>query len=179
MRLALSSGCEPFRQETLAKVEQGLSAVRIHQDLVEDHRDGTPSYYSVRRFVARLLRKMPLLFRRMRTEPSEKSRPTLQAKTSPCPRNGLRICVESELSPGPRRGRPFVRIFRKFAGATSPPAETEESRQLRASAVDSAGRCRKGAAGEGWSVWNPKSTQASRKSRHLRHATQDRYKAPS
>ncbi|MHB9047284.1 MAG: IS21 family transposase, partial [Pirellulales bacterium] len=68
-----SSGCEPFRQEILAKVEQGLSAVRIHQDLVEDHRDGAPSYYSVRRFVARLLRKTPLPFRRMETEPGEEA----------------------------------------------------------------------------------------------------------
>jgi transposase len=74
---ALGSGppseCEPFRQEILAKVEQGLSAVRIHQDLVEDHRDGAPSYYSVRRFVARLMRKTPLPFRRMETEPGEEA----------------------------------------------------------------------------------------------------------
>jgi transposase len=67
------SECEPFRDQILAKVEQGLSAVRIHQDLVEDHRDGAPGYYSVRRFVARLIRKTPLPFRRMETEPGEEA----------------------------------------------------------------------------------------------------------
>ena len=41
--------------------------MRIHQDLVEDHRDGAPSYYSVRRFIARLRQKTPLPFRRMET----------------------------------------------------------------------------------------------------------------
>src|SRR5512139_1462860 len=39
------SECEPFREQILAKVEQGLSAVRIYQDLVEEHREGAPSYY--------------------------------------------------------------------------------------------------------------------------------------
>ena len=33
------SECEPFREPILAKVEQGFEAVRIHQDLVEDHRE--------------------------------------------------------------------------------------------------------------------------------------------
>jgi transposase len=67
------SECEPFREQILAKVEQGLEAVRIHQDLVEDHREGAPSYYSVRRFIARLRRKTPLPFRRMETEPGEEA----------------------------------------------------------------------------------------------------------
>ena len=68
-----SSQCEAFREEILAKIEQGLEAVRIHQDLVEDHRDSAPSYYSVRRFVARLKHKVPLPFRRMETEPGEEA----------------------------------------------------------------------------------------------------------
>ena len=67
------SDCEPFREEILAKVEQGLEAVRIHQDLVEEHGEGAPSYYSVRRFVARLKHKTPLPFRRMETEPGEEA----------------------------------------------------------------------------------------------------------
>ena len=32
-----ASGCEPFREQILAKVEQGFQARRIHQDLAEDH----------------------------------------------------------------------------------------------------------------------------------------------
>ena len=32
-----ASECKPFREQILAKIEQGLEAVRIHQDLVEDH----------------------------------------------------------------------------------------------------------------------------------------------
>jgi hypothetical protein len=67
------SECEPFREQILAKVEQGLEAVRIHQDLVEDHREIAPSYYSVRRFIARLRRKTPLPFRRMETAPGEEA----------------------------------------------------------------------------------------------------------
>jgi hypothetical protein len=47
--------------------------VRIHQDLVEAHGATAPSYYSVRRFVARLKRKTPLPFRRMETEPGEEA----------------------------------------------------------------------------------------------------------
>jgi IS30 family transposase len=45
---AASSGsqCEPFREIILAKYELGLSAKRIHQDLVADHEfDG--KYWSV------------------------------------------------------------------------------------------------------------------------------------
>ena len=67
------SHCEPFRDEILAKVQQGLEAVRIHQDLREAHGQGAPSYYSVRRFVARLKHKTPLPFRRMETEPGEEA----------------------------------------------------------------------------------------------------------
>jgi hypothetical protein len=32
-----SSQCEPFRELIIAKCELGLSAKRIHQDLVADH----------------------------------------------------------------------------------------------------------------------------------------------
>jgi len=47
--------------------------VRIHQDLLRDHGEGAPSYYSVRRFIARLRQKVPLPFRRMETEPGEEA----------------------------------------------------------------------------------------------------------
>lgn len=69
----IPSECEPFREQILAKIEQGLEAVRIHQDLAGEHGDGAPSYYSVRRFVARLRQKVPLPFRRMETEPAEEA----------------------------------------------------------------------------------------------------------
>jgi len=67
------SECEPFRKLILAKIDQGFHAKRIHQDLVEDHGESTPSYYSVRRFIARLMQKTPLPFRRMETEPGEEA----------------------------------------------------------------------------------------------------------
>jgi len=64
-----ASACEPFREPIHAKTEQGFQARRIHQDLVEEHGTNAPSYYSVRRFVARLKQKTPLPFRRMESEP--------------------------------------------------------------------------------------------------------------
>ncbi len=67
------SDCEPFRDQILAKVEQGFEAKRISQDLAEEHGESAPSYYSVRRFVGRLKRKTPLPFRRMETEPAEEA----------------------------------------------------------------------------------------------------------
>jgi transposase len=68
-----ASGCESFREQILAKVEQGLQARRIHLDLAEDHGESAPSYYSVRRFIARLKRKTPLPFRRIETGPGEEA----------------------------------------------------------------------------------------------------------
>jgi len=44
------SRCEPFREIILAKLEQGLSAQRIYQDLVREH-GFAANYHSVRRFV--------------------------------------------------------------------------------------------------------------------------------
>lgn len=67
------SECKPFREAILAKLEQGLEAVRIHQDLVHDHGEQAPSYYSVRRFIARLRQRVPLPFRRMETEAGEEA----------------------------------------------------------------------------------------------------------
>jgi transposase len=67
-----ASECEPFRELIEAKLEQGLSAVRIHQDLREEP-GFSASYYSVRRFVARLKKKSSLPFRRLETLPGEEA----------------------------------------------------------------------------------------------------------
>lgn len=54
------------------KLDQGLHAKRIHQDLVDEHRfEG--SYWSVMRFVRRLKRTRQLPFRRLECEPAEES----------------------------------------------------------------------------------------------------------
>jgi transposase len=72
------SRCQPYRELILAKLDQGLSAVRIHQDLLaqcsggaEGGPDrGTPlSYHSVRRFIATLQRSRPDPFRRIECAP--------------------------------------------------------------------------------------------------------------
>lgn len=58
-----ASKCEPLREIITAKVAEGLTARRIHQDL-----GGTASgigYDSVRRFIQRLGRTRPLPFRRI------------------------------------------------------------------------------------------------------------------
>jgi transposase len=52
----------------LAKLEQGLSATVIWQDLVADH-EFPAQYHSVRRYVQKLKRTSPLPFRRMECEP--------------------------------------------------------------------------------------------------------------
>lgn len=51
------SDCEPYRDFIQAKFDQGLSAIRIHQDLGRDfdtNGEAPVSYHSVRRFVQRL-----------------------------------------------------------------------------------------------------------------------------
>ena len=65
------SACEPYRQVILEKLEQGLSAQRIYQDLVGEGFDH--EYHSVRRFVARLRGTRPLPFRRMECEAAEEA----------------------------------------------------------------------------------------------------------
>ena len=47
------SECEPFREIIKAKLGQGLTAQRIHQDLAAEHGFGG-KYHSVRRFVKKL-----------------------------------------------------------------------------------------------------------------------------
>ncbi len=65
-----SSQCEPFRELIIAKCELGLSAKRIHQDLVADHGFGG-KYWSVNRFVRSLDAHHEVPFRRMEVGPGE------------------------------------------------------------------------------------------------------------
>ena len=58
------SACAPFRDLVLAKLDHGLSAQRIWQDLRTEH-GFTSSYYSVLRFVAKLQPAEELPFRRL------------------------------------------------------------------------------------------------------------------
>ena len=67
---ASRSTCEPYRALILAKLEQGLSAQRIYQDLSDQAK---VSYYSVRRFVATLKQERPLPFRRIEQPPGEEA----------------------------------------------------------------------------------------------------------
>jgi transposase len=62
------SECEPHRELILAKLEQGLSAQRIWQDLRSEHGIEV-SYYSVRRFVRLLGHASPLPYRRLECAP--------------------------------------------------------------------------------------------------------------
>lgn len=66
------SDCEPFRDVILAKLDQGLSAQRIHQDLTSEHAAAV-GYDSVKRFVRRLHSVTPLPFRRMERDAGEEA----------------------------------------------------------------------------------------------------------
>lgn len=65
-----NSQCEPFREVIVPKYQAGLSARRIHQDLVADH-GSEVSYWSVNRFVKALGASTELPFRRMEVLPGE------------------------------------------------------------------------------------------------------------
>ena len=65
-----ASACEPWRALITTKLEQGLTAQRIFQDLTNDH-GYRGSYYSVRRFVQKLEKRTELPFRRMECGPGE------------------------------------------------------------------------------------------------------------
>lgn len=60
------SRCEPWREVIEAKQAQGLSARRIHQDLVTEH-GAAVGYDSVRRFMKRIGWTRPLPYRRVET----------------------------------------------------------------------------------------------------------------
>ena len=65
------SACEPYRRVILEKLELGLTAQRIYQDLRSDGFDH--EYHSVRRFVAGLRGTRPLPFRRMECDMGEEA----------------------------------------------------------------------------------------------------------
>jgi transposase len=67
-----ASLCEPWRELIVRKLEGGLSAQRIYQDLVSEH-GFAGGYPSVRRFVRRLEHAQPLPFRRMECAPGEEA----------------------------------------------------------------------------------------------------------
>ena len=71
--------CEPWRDIIVAKLEGGLTAQRIYQDLVSEH-GFAGKYSSVRRFARRLERHQPLPFRRMECGPGEEA----QVETTHC-----------------------------------------------------------------------------------------------
>jgi transposase len=56
--------CESYRELIASKLDQGLSSVRIHQDLRTEH-SFIGSYHSVRRFIDHIGLKKPLPYRRM------------------------------------------------------------------------------------------------------------------
>jgi transposase len=62
------SQCEPWRDVVLEKLNQGLSAQRIYQDLTGEH-DFPHGYDSVKRFVRALQKTSELPFRRLECEP--------------------------------------------------------------------------------------------------------------
>lgn len=67
-----ASRCQPFHEAIVAKLQQELSATRIHQDLVTEH-GFTGSYYSVRRYVNRLQQGRSLPFRRFESPPGQEA----------------------------------------------------------------------------------------------------------
>ncbi len=66
------STCSPWREVIRSKLDLGLTAQRIFQDLVAEH-GFTGSYYSVRRFIRRLGAKQELPFRRLECGPGEEA----------------------------------------------------------------------------------------------------------
>ena len=72
------SACAPFRRIIEAKLDQGLTAKRIHQDLVAEH-GFAREYHSVRRFVRALGQTTPLPMRRMECSPGEQAQVDLGA----------------------------------------------------------------------------------------------------
>jgi transposase len=67
-----TSECEAFRELITNKIDTGLSAQRIWQDLVSEN-GFTGSYSAVKRFVRKLGATTPLPFRRMECEPGQEA----------------------------------------------------------------------------------------------------------
>jgi len=88
------SACEPFREGILTKLDVGLTAQRIWQDLVAE-RGFTAGYQSVKRYCRRLGKKSALPFRRIETAPGQEAQVDF-GKGAPVKR------------PGGKRRRPHV-----------------------------------------------------------------------
>ncbi len=69
---ASRSLCEPYRKIIEEKIEEGLTAQRIYQDL-RDEQGFQGSYCSVKRYVRRLLKTGPLPYRRIETAPGKEA----------------------------------------------------------------------------------------------------------
>jgi hypothetical protein len=69
-RAGRAGECEPWRQTIHDKIDLGLTAQRIYQDLTSEH-GFAGSYYSVRRFVRQLEAKQEFPFRRLECGPGE------------------------------------------------------------------------------------------------------------
>lgn len=67
-----ASTVEPFRQIVEEKIQQGLDANRIHQDLCSEHGFGG-SYDAVKRFVRKLRKTKPEVFARIETPPGKEA----------------------------------------------------------------------------------------------------------
>jgi len=66
------SECEPYRDQIVRKLEQGLTAQRIWQDLIDEY-GFAARYPSVRRYVSKLQQKTPQLVRRMEVAAGEEA----------------------------------------------------------------------------------------------------------
>ncbi len=100
---ACVSLCEPWKEVIVAALEQQLSAKRIHQDLVRDH-GFVGAYQSVKRYVRKLERAVPVPYRRMEFAPGEQMQVDF----------GLGAWIKQE---GERRRRPHVfRAVMCFSG---------------------------------------------------------------
>ena len=69
-RLGRKSTCEPYEAAIDLKMEAGLSAQRIYQDLVEE-KGFSGSYQSVKRFVRRHKQRQPIRVWRIECQPGE------------------------------------------------------------------------------------------------------------
>lgn len=67
-----TSLCEPFMEVIAGKIEAGLSAQRIWQDLIAEH-GFSAGYDSVKRFAAHLRKDIKLPFRRIESEPGQEA----------------------------------------------------------------------------------------------------------
>ena len=91
------SDCEPWKDQIVEKLELGLSAQRIYQDLVADC-GFSGSYFSVRRFVRRLQVRTGLPVRRLECEPAEEAQVdfgTGHRSLAPTASGGERTCCAS------------------------------------------------------------------------------------